>query len=110
MTDLAQIALPASIAMPPPRVVRVYLLEAKYEALGRLRTPAGLITTLLIPILFYGLIGLVVGAARSSPQAAQALYLTYSAFGAMAPGLFGFGVPVAIEREQGLMNLKRALP
>jgi len=28
----------------------------------------------------------------------------------MAPGLFGFGVPIAIEREQGLMNLKRALP
>nr|MDQ2972379.1 ABC transporter permease [Pseudomonadota bacterium] len=34
----------------------------------------------------------------------------YSAFGVMAPGLFGFGVVVAIEREQGLLVFKRALP
>jgi ABC-2 type transport system permease protein len=30
--------------------------------------------------------------------------------GVMGPGLFAFGVFVAVEREQGLMKLKRALP
>jgi len=48
MTDLAQAASSASIPMPPSRVARVYMLEAKYEALARLRTPAGNITTLFI--------------------------------------------------------------
>ena len=28
----------------------------------------------------------------------------------MGPGLFGFGVSLAIEREQGLLTLKQALP
>jgi ABC-2 type transport system permease protein len=28
----------------------------------------------------------------------------------MGPGMFGFGVTVAMEREQGLLKLKRALP
>jgi ABC-2 type transport system permease protein len=110
MTDIAHTTVPAPIPMPALRVARVYMLEAKYEALGRLRTPTGNITTLLIPILFYALFGLVFGASRKSPQAAQELYLTCNALGAMAPGLFGFGATVAVEREQGLINLKRALP
>ncbi len=28
----------------------------------------------------------------------------------MGPGLFGFGVSIAIEREYGLLTLKQALP
>jgi ABC-2 type transport system permease protein len=31
-------------------------------------------------------------------------------FGVMSPGLFGFGVSLALERENGLLTLKRALP
>ena len=30
--------------------------------------------------------------------------------GVMGPGMFGFGITVATEREQGLLKLKRALP
>ena len=38
------------------------------------------------------------------------LFATYSVFGVMAPGLFGFGVAVAIERERGWLALKRVAP
>jgi ABC-2 type transport system permease protein len=34
----------------------------------------------------------------------------FSVLGAMGPGMFGFGVTVAVEREHGLLKLKRALP
>ncbi len=40
----------------------------------------------------------------------QYTFATYGVFGAMGPGLFGFGVSLAIEREQGLLTLKQALP
>jgi ABC-2 type transport system permease protein len=38
------------------------------------------------------------------------LLATYGVFGAMAPGLFGFGVMLALDRERGLLTLKQALP
>ena len=37
-------------------------------------------------------------------------FRSHGVFGAMGPGLFGFGVSLAIEREQGLLRLKQALP
>ena len=35
---------------------------------------------------------------------------TYSVFGVMGPGLFGFGVGLAMDRERGLLTLKRVQP
>jgi len=43
-------------------------------------------------------------------QASIYLLATYCVFGAMAPALFGFGVQLALDREGGLLTLKRALP
>lgn len=85
-----------------------YLLEAKYEFLRVLRTPAFAVPTLLFPPMFYLLFGLLLN--RASPNAAHYLFATYSVFGVMAPGLFGFGVGVAIERERGWLALKRVAP
>jgi ABC-2 type transport system permease protein len=34
----------------------------------------------------------------------------FSIMGVMGPGMFGFGITVATEREHGLLRLKRALP
>ena len=85
-----------------------YLLEAKYEFLRVLRTPAFAVPTLLFPPLFYLLFGLLLN--HGSGDAAHYLFATYSVFGVMAPGLFGFGVGVAIERERGWLSLKRVAP
>jgi len=85
-----------------------YVLEAKYEFLRVLRTPSFAVPTLLFPPMFYLLFGLILN--RGSGGAAYYLFETYSVFGVMAPGLFGFGVGVAIERERGWLALKRVAP
>ena len=36
--------------------------------------------------------------------------VTYTVFGVMGPGLFGFGVGLAMDRERGLLTLKRVQP
>jgi ABC-2 type transport system permease protein len=90
------------------RSLPAYVLEAKYEFLRVLRTPAFAVPTLLFPPMFYLLFGIVLN--HGSAKAAHYLFATYSIFGVMAPGLFGFGVGVAIERERGWLALKRVAP
>ncbi|HEX6834869.1 MAG TPA: ABC transporter permease [Rudaea sp.] len=94
--------------VPPHRALPAYLLESKFEFLRVLRTPAFAVPTLLFPPMFYLLFGLLLN--RGSANAAHYLFATYSVFGVMAPGLFGFGVGVAIERERGWLSLKRVTP
>jgi ABC-2 type transport system permease protein len=93
---------------PSHRAWRSYALEAKYEFLRLLRTPMFALPTLLFPALFYLLFGVLLN--RGSGNAAQYLAATYGVFGVMGAALFGFGVTVAMEREQGQLMLKRALP
>jgi ABC-2 type transport system permease protein len=97
-----------SPGMPARSFIFSYALEAKYEFLRVLRTPAFAVPTLLFPPMFYLLFGLLLN--RGSAGAAHYLFATYSIFGVMAPGLFGFGVGVAIERERGWLALKRVAP
>ena len=92
----------------PHSPLRSYALEAWYEWCRLLRTPSYVIPTLLFPALFYLLFGVLLN--KGKGDAAHYLLATYGVFGAMGAGLFGFGVTVAIEREQGLLTYKRALP
>lgn len=96
--------------MPAGRTLSAYLGDIRFEFLKSLRNPAFAVPTLFFPIMFYGLFGILFGSLRG--DGAQALYTfaTYGVFGAMGPGLFGFGVSLAIEREQGLLTLRQALP
>ena len=87
---------------------RSYLLEARCEFLRLLRTPSYAIPTLLFPALFYLLFGVLLNHGKG--DAARYLLATYGSFGVMGVGLFAFGVTVAIERDQGLLRYKRALP
>lgn len=89
---------------------RAYLLEARYEFLRLLRTPSFSLPTLLFPALFYLLFGVLLGSHRGGDVAARYFLATYGVFGVMGVALFGFGVSVALDREQGLLALKRALP
>ncbi len=85
-----------------------YALEAEYEFLRVLRTPAFAAPTLLFPPLFYLLFGILLN--HGNAGAAHYLFASYSVFGVMAPSLFGFGVGIAIERERGWLALKRVAP
>ncbi len=86
--------------------LRPYIAELQAELRRAWRTPAFAVPSLLFPVLFYLLFGVLLGRGHAP------LYLlaTYCVFGAMAPALFGFGVQLALDREGGLLTLKRALP
>ncbi len=89
-----------------------YWKEAVCESRRMLRAPAFAGPFLSLPVLLYLLFGvLLFGAAtKSDPKAQMFLFLGFVTFGVMGPGLFGFGVAIAAEREHGLLRLKRALP
>jgi ABC-2 type transport system permease protein len=98
--------------MPLGQVLRVYLAEAKYECLRMLRTPAFAVPFLLIPVVLYSFFGTLASQdaddqARNIPLL---LYTGFTVFGCMGPALFGFGMALALEREAGILKLKRALP
>lgn len=98
-------------AMAASRVRGAYITEAKYAFLRFLRAPAFAIPTLLFPVFFYLLIGFIFGAFKAkNPDTPMYLYCAFAVMAAMTPGMFGFGVGLATEREQGLFVFKRALP
>ena len=89
-------------------MLALYLRETKYEFLRVLRTPAFSVPTLVFAPMFYLLFGVLLN--HGNAQAASYLMATYSVFGVMGPGLFGFGVGLAMDRERGLLTLKRVQP
>ncbi|MDQ2702182.1 MAG: ABC transporter permease [Pseudomonadota bacterium] len=99
-----------NLAMPRARIAGAYLEEARCELLRYLRNPGFLLPIILFPAVFYLMFGILLGDRNVAPEAARYLLASYSTFGVMAPGLFGFGVSLAIERDGGLLTLKRALP
>ncbi|MGN2252553.1 ABC transporter permease [Frateuria sp. GZRe12] len=96
-------------AMPPGRVLGAYLAEARSECLRYLRAPSFMLPITLFPGMFYLVFGVLM-AKGGGTDTARYLLASYATFGVMSPGLFGFGVSLAIERDGGLLTLKRALP
>ncbi|MGJ5817285.1 ABC transporter permease [Paludibaculum fermentans] len=112
LTIPAQTAPVANLPMPASRLWRAYAIEAKYETLRMLRAPAFAGPFLLLPVVLYLLFAVLLfgpGIAKD-PRGALLIFMGFSVLGVMGPGLFGFGISVAMEREQGLLKLKRALP
>ncbi|MEO5629268.1 MAG: ABC transporter permease [Thermomonas sp.] len=107
-TTLATTA-PAIEAMPRSRVFNAYVQEARSEILRYLRNPGFLLPVILFPTVFYLMFGVVL-VRSEAPGMATYLLASYGTFGVMSPGLFGFGVSLALERDNGLLTLKRALP
>ena len=77
-----------------------------------MRTPAFAIPFLLLLIALYVLFGILLAGSMShgDPTLAKIMFVNWSVFGVMGPGMFGFGMIVAQERDHGLLTLKRALP
>ena len=104
--------LTGNCAFPAGRTLRAYFVESKYEFVRTLRIPAFSIPFLGIPVLLLLLFGVLLfgSAIRNDPSAGKFLFTAFSVLGVMGPGMFGFGMGVAVERDQGLLKLKRALP
>ena len=98
--------------VPAGRLLRAYLTEARYECVRMLRAPVFAIPFLGMPVLLYLLFAVLIAgeAARKDPAVAAFFFTGFAVFGIIGPGMFGFGIFVATEREQGLLRLKRALP
>ncbi|WP_174278562.1 ABC transporter permease [Sphingomonas bacterium] len=89
--------------------VGIWRRECAAELKRSWRLPQFLVPTVLTPAAFYGLFTLAIAQNRS-PAAAVATLAGYGVFAAVGPALFGFGAGVAMEREQGLIELKRVSP
>lgn len=96
------------------RVFNAYFAAARYEFMQTLRSPAFAFPFLVMPAALYLLFGVVMASdsadMAANPQIATYLISGFMAFGVMGPGIFGFGVGLAMERDQGLLKLKRAQP
>jgi len=98
--------------MPKGQVLRAYFNEARFEFLGCVRTMAFAIPFLVLPLLVYLLFGVVMAAdgVAKDPALANYLFCSFSTFAVTGPAIFGVGCGVAIERDAGLLKLKRAMP
>lgn len=102
----------AGTPMAIGRVLRAYLAEIGYESLRMLRAPAFAVPFLVLPVpiyLFFGVL-LAAPAVAARPGLANYLFCGFSVFAVMGPALFGVGCALAIERDAGLLKLKRAQP
>ena len=96
-----------TLALAAPSLPRIYALEAFYEFLRVLRMPAFAVPTLAFPLVFYVMFALVLPGQWGGFQKATYLFATYGVFGVIGPAMFGFGVGLAMERQQGWLELKR---
>jgi len=98
--------------LPAGRLVRAYLTEARYETVRMLRSPGFALPFLGMPVLLYLLFAVLIAGhvTREDQIAARFFFTGFSVFGVIGPAMFGFGMNVATERTQGLLQLKRALP
>jgi len=90
--------------------LRIFLRETRMECLRLLRAPSFSVPTITFPALFYVLFGIVLGPPHSDAMLARHTLALFIIFGTLAPGLFGLGVTLAMDRDRGLLQLKRALP
>lgn len=98
--------------LTPGRTAGAYLAEIRYEFLRVLRNPALGLPIVLVPMALYALIAVVVageGIAKD-PDLGIFLFAGFGVLGVTMPALFTIGGSLAMEREMGLMRLKRAQP
>src|SRR5258708_22522084 len=99
----------ANVRQPDP--LRICFKEAKYEFLKSLRNPMYSVSTLLFPIMFYILFGLVMGRQMiGGIRTTVYLIPSYGTFGVMGASLFGTAASLASERGLGWLQVKRASP
>ncbi len=87
----------------------IWRRECAAEVKRSWRLSQFLLPTIVTPGAFYGLFTLAL-ARDPTPASIAAGLAGYGVFAAIGPALFGFGADIAMEREQGLVELKRVSP
>ncbi|MDB5672169.1 MAG: transporter [Alphaproteobacteria bacterium] len=93
-------------ALAPP--FGVFVRESAAELRKSLRLPQFALPTIVTPAVFYGLFAVAMN--KAGPEAAAYSLAGFGVFAATGPALFGFGAGVAVERDTGLIELKRVSP
>ena len=90
----------------------VYVTETRYELTRMIRNPGIAIPVLILPLALYGLFALVIAgeAIDKDPNVGIFLFSAFSIMAVTMQALFGTGVTLALERDMGLLRLKRAQP
>jgi ABC-2 type transport system permease protein len=111
-TATVSIALPATAPMSTSRLLGAYVAEARHEITRTLTTPAYLVPTIALPVMLYLLFGVLMakGGSAVDVQAGLRTLSGFVMFSVIGPGIFGLGIGFAIERQSGIVTLKRALP
>lgn len=94
------------------RVIGAYIEETRCEALRLLRNPALVFPVMIMPVALYALFAVVIAgeAIDKDPNLGVFLFSAFSVMAISMPALFGLSSSLALEREMGLMQLKRAQP
>ncbi len=90
--------------------LRALLHEIAAEFLKYWRLPSFSLPSLVFPVAFYAIFGVVLGDRMGGAGAAAHYLATFGVFAAIGPSLFGFGTGIAVERDQGWLDLKRLAP
>jgi ABC-2 type transport system permease protein len=100
--------------MPLRRVLGAYAAESWFETKRHLKAPAFALPFLVIPVALYMFFTNLGGDPSQAPkpelQMPIRMFTGFSIMGVMGPALFSFGMAVAVDRDFGLLRLKRALP
>jgi ABC-2 type transport system permease protein len=99
-------------AITRDRALSAYFTETRFELMRMMRNPAIAIPVLVLPFALYALFALVIAgeAIKKEPNLGIFLFSAFSLMSVTMPALFGIGVTLALERDMGLLRLKRAQP
>lgn len=96
------------------QLLRAYLLAAKYELVNMVRAPAFALPMLILPPALYLLFGVVMTGGSEelakNPGIADYLYSGWCAMAVMGPAIFGVGCGLAMDKDTGVLQFKRAMP
>lgn len=100
-----------SPALRRPNLISICAKEAKYEFLKNLRFPMYSVSTIVFPLMFYVLFGLIMGK-QMIGGVRNTVYLipAYGTFGVMGASLFGTAAGLSSDRGLGWLQVKRASP
>jgi ABC-2 type transport system permease protein len=108
MNTLTQ-ALPGA---RPQRAASPYAVEMRLELVRLLRSPAFALPMFLLPVALYLLFAFAVAGEMTAkdPDAARFMFAGFSLMAVSMSAVFATAPSLAMEREQGLLTLKRAQP
>jgi ABC-2 type transport system permease protein len=102
----------ADAPLPMRRILGAFVAETRYEFMRSLRNPAFALPMMLIPGALYLLFAVLIAgeAIAKDPPLGVFLFGGFAVMAVSMPALFGICTSLALERDMGLMRLKRAQP